>query len=316
MNIVFAGTPPFASRHLEILLNHDFHISCVLTQPDRVSGRGKKFEPSPVKKLAINKGLDLFQPNSLREKDVLKKIQNLKPDLMLVVAYGLLIPKEMLEIPKIGCINVHGSLLPRWRGASPMEYSILHGDSKTGISYMKMTEGLDEGPVYEMHDCIIMPTEKLSDIEKKLIGLSETNLISFLRKIENDEIKCQEQDHGKATFAPKITKKELQIDWENIDSSGLVKKVNALSEKYGIHTFLGNKRIKIYEVSEVNTILATSPGEIKIQNDELIVGCKDGTKVRINKMQMEGKNQVNSREFLSAYIKLIEAFKYFSYKSE
>ena len=316
MNIVFAGTPLFASQHLEILLNYDFHISCVLTQPDRVSGRGKKFEPSPVKKLAINKGLDLFQPNSLREKDVFKKIQNLKPDLIFVVAYGLLIPKEILEIPKIGCINVHGSLLPRWRGASPMEYSILHGDSKTGISYMKMTEGLDEGPVYEMHDCIIMPTEKLSDIEKKLIGLSETNLISFLRKIENDEIKCQEQDHGKATLAPKITKKELQIDWENIDSSGLVKKVNALSEKYGIHTFLGNKRIKIYEVSEVNTILATSPGEIEIQNDELIVGCKDGTKVRINKMQMEGKNQVNSREFLSAYIKLIEAFKYFSYKSE
>ena len=316
MKIVFAGTPFFASRHLEVIMKSDFHISCVLTQPDRVSGRGKQIEPSPVKQLAINEGLDIFQPASLKNKDVLEKIQNLEPDLILVVAYGLLIPKEILAIPRIGCINVHGSLLPRWRGASPMEYSILHGDKKTGLSYMKMTEGLDEGPVYEMHECNIMPSDKLADIEKKFIGISENNLINFLKKLQNDEINCIEQDHERATFAPKITKQELQINWENILSGDLVKKVNALSDKYGIHTFLGNKRIKIYDVSEENSTMPSDPGKIEALNDELTVCCQGGTRVRINKIQMEGKNQVTSKEFLSAYKELVETSKYFTYRSE
>lgn len=316
MNIVFAGTPLFASRHLEVLLDSEFHISCVLTQPDRVSGRGKQIELSPVKQLSIKKGLDLLQPISLKENDIVTKIRNQKPDLIFVVAYGLIVPKEILEIPKLGCINVHGSLLPRWRGASPMEHAIMHGDEKTGLSYMKMTEGLDEGPVYEMHECNIESQDKLSNIERKLIGLSEKNLLTFLKKIEKKEIECIEQNHKVATFAPKIKKQELEINWENIHSSDLIKRVNALSEKYGVHTFLGDKRIKIHDVSEVDSNELSAPGEIKISDEGLIASCKNNSKVKINRLQMEGKNQVSSKEFLSAYIDIIEKCKNFSFKSQ
>ena len=163
MNIIFAGTPEFASRHLEILLNSNMKISCVLTQPDRVSGRGKRVTYSPVKQLALDNGLKLLQPSSLKDDGIAQEIKFLKPDIMLVVAYGLIVPKEILGIPEIACINVHGSILPKWRGASPMEYSILNGDKKTGLSYMQMTEGLDEGPVYDIHECPIKRKSKYKD---------------------------------------------------------------------------------------------------------------------------------------------------------
>ena len=151
MKIVFAGTPDFAKQHLEMVLDSKHEIIGVLTQPDRRSGRGKKLQSSAVKDLALRKGLLVMQPEVLKNDETVKRLTDLNPDIILVVAYGLLVPTDILNIPKLGCINVHASLLPRWRGASPMEYAILNGDKEIGVSYMKMSEGLDEGPVYEMH---------------------------------------------------------------------------------------------------------------------------------------------------------------------
>ena len=167
-----------------------------------------------------------------------------------------------------------------------------------------------------MHECSIESQDKLSNIERKLIGLSEKNLLTFLKKIEKKEIECIEQNHKVATFAPKIKKQELEINWENIHSSDLIKRVNALSEKYGVHTFLGDKRIKIHDVSEVDSNELSAPGEIKISDEGLIASCKNNSKVKINRLQMEGKNQVSSKEFLSAYIDIIEKCKNFSFKSQ
>ena len=173
MRIIFAGTPEFAARHLEIVLESGHEIVCALTQPDRKSGRGKRLKPSPVKQLAEKEKIPLMQPKSLASDEILKDLETFKPDLMLVVAYGLLIPKNILEIPKIDCINVHASVLPRWRGASPMEYSILNGDKKVGVSYMQMSEGLDEGPIYEVHDCNLSPKDKLEEVEDCLLYTSD-----------------------------------------------------------------------------------------------------------------------------------------------
>ena len=314
MNIIFAGTPEFASRHLEILLNSNMKISCVLTQPDRVSGRGKRVTYSPVKQLALDNGLKLLQPSSLKDDGIAQEIKFLKPDIMLVVAYGLIVPKEILGIPEIACINVHGSILPKWRGASPMEYSILNGDKKTGLSYMQMTEGLDEGPVYDIHECPIEPNDRLKDVEKKLIELSENNLIKFLKSINKGDVDATPQKDKNATFAPKILKKDLQIDWGNITSKDLVKRVNSLADKYGVHTYLGTKRIKIFDVSETKTSYSLSPGDINISNGRIIVCCKAKTYVEINTLQMEGKNLVSCKEFLSAYKDLIKNSQKFNYK--
>ena len=314
MNIIFAGTPEFASRHLEILLNSNMKISCVLTQPDRVSGRGKRVTYSPVKQLALDNGLKLLQPSSLKDDGIAQEIKFLKPDIMLVVAYGLIVPKEILSIPEIACINVHGSILPKWRGASPMEYSILNGDKKTGLSYMQMTEGLDEGPVYDIHECPIEPNDRLKDVEKKLIELSENNLIKFLKSINKGDVDATPQKDKNATFAPKILKKDLQIDWDNITSDDLVKRVNSLADKYGVHTYLGTKRIKIFDVSETKTSYSLSPGDISISNGRIIVCCKAKTYVEINTLQMEGKNLVSCKEFLSAYKDLIKNSQKFNYK--
>ena len=213
MNIVFAGTPQFAVDHLKILLNSEHKVTCILTQPDRASGRGKKIKFSPVKEIAIREGIEVFQPSSLGGEDILKALENIKIDLMLVVAYGLLIPKRVLDIPKRGCINIHASILPSWRGAAPVEYSICSGDKETGISYMRMTEGLDEGPILEIHKCKIEEEDNLGILENKLINLSKKNLLPFLKKFATGELKEVQQENSKATFAPKIDNSYQQIDW-------------------------------------------------------------------------------------------------------
>ena len=181
MKIIFAGTPEFAAKHLEIVLHSKHEVLSVLTQPDRESGRGKKINQSPVKQTALDNAIDVYQPESLKTKEVFDKLKNTDPDLILVVAYGLLLPKDILELPKFGCVNIHASLLPRWRGASPMEHAIMSGDKNIGISYMEMSQGLDEGPVYEMHECPLEQNDTLSRVEEKFIQLSEKKLVSFGR---------------------------------------------------------------------------------------------------------------------------------------
>ena len=207
MKIIFAGTPDFAAKHLEIILQSKHEVLSVLTQPDRKSGRGKKIILSPVKQTALDNDILVYQPESLKTEEVFDKLKNTDPDLILVVAYGLLVPKDILELPKFGCVNIHASLLPRWRGASPMEHAIMSGDDNIGISYMEMSEGLDEGPVYEMHECPLEQNDTLSSVEEKFIQLSEKKLVPFLDNLESGTIKHQAQDENKATFSPKIDKR-------------------------------------------------------------------------------------------------------------
>ena len=305
MKIIFAGTPDFAAKHLEIVLHSKHEVLSVLTQPDRESGRGKKINLSQVKQTALDNDIDVYQPETLKTKEVFDKLKNTDPDLILVVAYGLLLPKDILELPKFGCVNIHSSLLPRWRGASPMEHAIMSGDKNIGISYMEMSQGLDEGPVYEMHECPLEQNDTLSRVEEKFIQLSEKKLVSFLDNLESGTIKHQAQDETKATFSPKIDKRLLQIDWQGNSSTEIIRKINALSSKYGTHTFLGGKRIKIHRAQNFESDVNLDPGYISIKDDQLVVFCNDASAILIEQVQMEGKNKVSGKDFIAGYIGLI-----------
>ncbi len=306
MNIVFAGTPRFAADHLKLLVDSKHEIKCILTQPDRGSGRGKKVIPSPVKEIGINNGIEILQPYSLKDESIVRSLESLKPDLLLVVAYGLLIPKKVLDIAEKGSINVHASILPRWRGAAPMEYSIYSGDNESGISYMRMTEGLDEGPTLEIHKCKIEKEDDLGTLENKFIELSKKNLLNFLEKFERGGLKETPQENSKATFAPKIDSDFQKIDW-NCLSNEIDQKIRSLNPKYGAFTFLGNKRIKIYKSSPAKNTSNLDPGKIEISEDgKLLVGCSQETAIIIDTVQMEGKSAIQSEEFIRGYRSLIE----------
>lgn len=301
MKIVFAGTPEFASKHLEMILKSEHEIVGVMTQPDRKSGRGKKIHFSPVKQLAELERLNLLQPSNLKNDEFIESFTALEPDLFLVVAYGLIIPKQILKIPNLDSINVHASILPRWRGASPMEYAILNGDNKTGISYMRMNEGLDEGPIYEIHECEISLSDGLEEIENKLISLSDQYLINFLDRISEDNMSPTSQPETGITFAPKIGKDLLSIRWDKDRAEEIVKKINALGTKYGTYTFLGRDRVKIIKATVGKTKLREQPGCVNFSDRKLIVSCEDFTSIEISHIQMQGKKIVTGSEFFSAY---------------
>ena len=306
MNIVFAGTPQFAADHLKLLLDSQHEIKCILTQPDRGSGRGKKVTPSPVKEIGLNNGIEVLQPTSLKDESIVRSLESLKPDLLLVVAYGLLIPKKVLDIAERGSVNVHASILPRWRGAAPMEYSIYSGENESGISYMRMIEGLDEGPILEVHKCKIEKEDDLGTLESKFVELSKKSLLNFLIKFEKGELKETPQENSKATFAPKINSDFQKIDW-NCASNEIDQKIRSLNPKYGAFTFLGNKRVKIYKSSPTENTSKLGPGKIGISEDgKLLVGCSKETAIKIDTVQMEGKSAVRSEEFVRGYRSLIE----------
>ena len=189
MKIVFAGTTPFSAFHLHLLIKSKNEVAAVLTQPDRKSGRGKNLKPSPVKTLSEKEGLQIIQPQSLTNNpEVIEGLKAISPDLILVVAYGLILPPEIISLPEFGCINVHASLLPRWRGAAPIERSILEGDSKGGITYMKMDEGLDTGPIMKLLPCPFVEDEDSETLEKKYQNLSKVELISFLENLAKGRV--------------------------------------------------------------------------------------------------------------------------------
>lgn len=278
-------------------------------------GKRKKVNFSPVKELATKKNIKDTAAKYLKGPRFRKNLINMNADIILVVAYGLLVPKNILDIPKFGCINVHGSLLPRWRGASPMEYSILKGDKKSGLSYMQMSEGLDEGPVYETHECSINHEDTLGRLEEKLIALSKENLNNFLSCLEKGQLKPKDQDSNLATFAPKISKEILQLDWVNQNAQNIIFKINAFEPKYGAYFLLGGKRIKIHKAKEIASLPSSTPGTISILENEMIISCKDATSVQIEIIQMEGKNKVSGQEFITAYEDLIKSHKKIEFTS-
>ena len=212
LNIIFAGTPDFAAQHLQAILNSQHNVIAVYTQPDKPAGRGKKLQASPVKQLAEQNNIPVYQPKSLRKEEQ-SELKALNADVMVVVAYGLILPKAVLDAPRLGCLNVHGSILPRWRGAAPIQRSIWAGDVQTGVTIMQMDEGLDTGDMLHKVYCDILPTETSTSLYNKLAELAPSALIDVLDNLENGKFIAEKQDDSQSNYAEKLSKEEAQLDW-------------------------------------------------------------------------------------------------------
>ena len=210
--VLFAGTPEFALASLRALVDHGVVPIAVLTQPDRPAGRGKRLTQSPVKQFAAEQGIDVLQPKTLRDPAVVEELAALKPDLLVVAAYGLILPQDVLDIPAMGCVNVHASLLPRWRGAAPIQAAILNGDEQTGISLMSMTAGLDCGPVYASDALPIGDDETAGELHDSLAKLGGRLLVRHFDDILDGRLEAVDQDESLAVYAPKIQKEDARID--------------------------------------------------------------------------------------------------------
>ena len=313
MKIVFAGTTPFSAFHLDLLIKSKNEVAAVFTQPDRKSGRGKNLKPSPVKTFSEKERLQVIQPKSLRNNpEVIEDLRIISPDLILVVAYGLILPAEIINLPEFGCINIHASLLPRWRGAAPIERSILEGDNKGGITYMKMDEGLDTGPIMKLLPCSIDEDEDSESLEKKYQKLSQVELTSFLKDLVEGRVKEVKQNTELATYAEKIEKQETEIFWEQEPVEHIERKIRALFPKYGAFTFFGDKRIKILNSTKASISHPLSPGELSEKGGALYVGCQNNQSLRLQSLQIEGKKAVSAEDFIKGNAEKIFRIKKFS----
>ncbi|OOF67907.1 methionyl-tRNA formyltransferase [Rodentibacter caecimuris] len=214
LNIIFAGTPDFAACHLQALLDSSHKVIAVYTQPDKPAGRGKKLQASPVKILAKQHNIPVYQPKSLRNQETLSELTALNADIMVVVAYGLILPQPVLEVPRLGCLNVHGSILPRWRGAAPIQRAIWAGDKQTGVTIMQMDKGLDTGDILHRVSCDIEPMETSETLYKKLAQIGPSALLDVLNGLEHGDFPAEKQDENQANYAEKLSKAEAKLDWQ------------------------------------------------------------------------------------------------------
>ena len=316
MRVLFAGTPEFATPALNALLEkHD--LIGVYTQPDRKSGRGKKLTQSPVKQLALQHGLDIYQPTSLRDEE--QTIKTLKPDVFVVVAFGMLLPQSILDIPPLGCINIHGSILPRWRGAAPIQRSIESGDTETGVSIMQMEAGLDTGPVYQVLKTPITDQDTSQTLHNKLADLGATgikNTLDDMQKAldENRPIpQAIKQDNDHASYAKKISKQQAQINW--LDSAEFIQRqIRAFNPWPICQTTHKSTRIRVWRSSVLkpfsntdNSLHHASAGqiiEIGDQGISIACGTPDETTqsiLRLEILQRDGSKPIKSNDFLNGY---------------
>jgi methionyl-tRNA formyltransferase len=299
LRIIFAGTPEFALPPLQALIDAGHEIVAVLTKPDRPAGRGKHLRASPVKRLALENGLDVLQPETLRDKAWQEKLAALKPDLMVVVAYGLMVPASVLQMPGLGCWNIHASLLPRWRGAAPIHRSIEAGDEQTGVCIMQMEVTLDTGPVYQCLTTPIGPTDTTGVVHDRLAGLGAVALLQCIELAATDTLpKPLVQDEKMATYAHKLSKAEARLDW-NETAETLARKVRAFNPWPVAWCELGDQRIRIWQAEVVDNMVQRQPGEVLLEQQSLIMGTADKS-LKIMELQRAGGQKMTTMEFLKA----------------
>lgn len=292
--ILFAGTPDFALASLQALVEAGHVPLAVLTQPDRPAGRGKKLKASPVKLYAAEKEIPVWQPATLKDHDMVEKITALDPDIIVVAAYGLILPQAVLEIPRCGCLNVHASLLPRWRGAAPIQQAILNGDSETGICLMDMEAGLDTGPVFAREAIVIGEEETAGDLHDRLAGLGGELLVKTLPAILSKNLVADPQDDAKATYAGKIRTQDAAIDW-SAPAEETARKIRAYNPVPGAWFEFGDERIKCWRATVLNDV--EGPGGVILQagKDGIDVTCGRGA-LRILEVQRPGRRKVSAGE--------------------
>ncbi|NKB34684.1 MAG: methionyl-tRNA formyltransferase [Pseudomonadales bacterium] len=311
LRIVFAGTPAFAAAHLAAISDSAHEIVAVYTQPDRPSGRGKKLSASPVKEIALTKNIPVYQPSSLRDVDAQNQLAQLDADVLVVVAYGLILPKEVLAIPKFGCINVHASLLPRWRGAAPIERALLAGDKVSGVTIMQMDEGLDTGDMLLKTEVPIKQSDTRDDIENNLCSAGQQAIVAALDNLEELLKNPEKQDDSQSCYAEKLAKAEALIDW-NSPAETVNRQVRVGVGRFPAYSYLNGQRLRILEVEVSQSTFDSRPGTIVDSNkDSFIVQCGE-LAVSILQIQLPGKNVVSVRDILNSKPELFAVGKTFT----
>ncbi len=303
MRIIFAGTPDFAARALEDLQKAGFDIILTLTQPDRPAGRGMKMQASPVKILAQQYDIPLLQLETLKSSDIQAQLATFKPDVMIVAAYGLLLPEAVLRIPRHGCINIHASLLPRWRGAAPIQRALLEGDTETGISIMQMDQGLDTGAVLLKRSFPIEPYDTTATLHDKLADLGGKCIVEALILLDQGKLIFTPQNEANACYAAKIRKTEAEIDWTR-DAAHIDRVIRTFNPYPGAFTHLHGNTIKLWHtriVSHVNHNNSHQAGKIiTVDPDGIVVACgRDALSIDI--LQKAGGKKLTAAQFLAGH---------------
>ncbi len=299
LKIIFAGTPEFAAHILQALIPSQHNIIAVYTQPDRPAGRGRKLSASPVKQLAEQHQIPIYQPLTLRDEQEQKKLAELQADLMIVVAYGLILPKPVLEAPKLGCLNVHASLLPRWRGAAPIQRAILAGDSETGITIMQMDEGLDTGAMLYKLACPILPDDTSEILHDRLVDLGAKALMHTLNHIS--DIQPEQQNNNLATYAHKIKKEEAHIDWSE-PAQAIARKVHAFNPWPVAFVGGGDSAIRIWEanvLSNENKSNLTPGTIVEASAHGIDIATAKGV-IRLQKLQLPGGRVLSVADIMNS----------------
>lgn len=300
MKIVFMGTPDFARDSLKAVVEAGHEVALVVTNPDKPKGRGMKLIPSDVKKYAIEQNLEVVQPVKVRNNpEFVEQLKDINPDVICVVAYGKIIPKEILDIPRLGCINVHGSLLPKYRGAAPIQWAVLNGDKETGITTMFMDVGMDTGDMINKEVVQIGDDETTGELWNRLSIIGAKLLVKTLKDLENGTYKREKQGDD-FTVAPMIKKEMAKIDWENQTSSEIKNLVRGLNPFMGAFSFLNDKKIKIWKVEKLNDKPEKEPGTVLVSDSKagLVIATKDGA---VSVLEIQGEN--SKRMGISDYLR-------------
>ena len=300
MRIIFAGTPDFAVAPLEALIAKKHNILAVYTQPDRPAGRGKTLTPPPVKQVALANNIEVFQPDTLKTREQENQIKLLEPDVMVVVAYGMLLPQNILDTPKYGCINIHASLLPRWRGAAPIQRAIEAGDNQTGVSIMQMEAGLDTGPVFNISSTDILPTDTSQTLHDRLSDIGATAICETLEQIEQNSITPSPQDNNQANYAKKITKQEAQINWL-LSAQQIDNKIRAFIPWPICQTAHMGNRLRITGTLLSDSKHNSKPGTVlNITDQGIEIACGQGS-IFLTEIQRDGGKKMGHQQFINGY---------------
>lgn len=305
MKIIFAGTPDFSVAALEALINSDHEICAVYTQPDRPAGRGRKLTPSPVKKYALEHKIEVLQPETLKDAATQDRFKSFDADIMVVVAYGLILPQAVLDIPARGCLNIHASILPRWRGAAPIQRAIEAGDKTSGVTIMQMNAGLDTGDIIRIDECEITAEENGGSLHDKLALIGGKSIIDALQQVTEPGFKPTPQDDSQACYASKLSKQEALIDWTK-DSQTIVDTIRAFNPWPVAHTTLNSDTMRIWG----GTVSAQTPAQagevISCDKNGLLVACgsdddSERGVVCIDRIQLPGGKQTDISAFVNAH---------------
>ncbi len=300
LRLVFCGTPEFAVPTLEAVVAAGHEVRLVVTQPDRAAGRGMGILASPVKRVALTRGIEVVQPEKIKDNAEFRaQLGGLRPDAILVVAYGRIIPTWMLELPRLGCINLHGSLLPKYRGAAPIQWAVANGERETGVTTMRIDEGLDTGPMLLAERRMIAPEETAADLFESLAEVGARLMVKTMHGLAHGTITAVEQNHAEATLAPILAREDGAIDFAR-EARQIYDRWRGFQPWPGAWTMLRGKKLSVHRM-HVGEERGIAAGVLEARGEAMVMGCGDGEAVVFDEVQLEGKRRMGAAEFLRGF---------------